>query len=150
MNSGRRGSVGVRVVIAHCAGEVPRVVPALFLLVMLAACSGQQSALDPQGPHAQHTATLAWVLFAGGALIFVLVAVLAACAIFARREWRAALGGKALIVGGGIVFPAAVLTALLVYTYVATGGIGSAAAKAPLRVEVIGEMWWWRVHYLDA
>jgi len=150
MRGERSDASATRAAVEQRARRMRRVIPALFVLGLLAACSGQQSALDPQGPYAQQTATLAWVLFTGGTLIFALVAALAACAIFAPRQWRAALGGKALIVGGGIVFPGVVLTALLVYTFVATGATGRAPSAAPLQIEVIGEMWWWRVHYPGA
>lgn len=123
---------------------------ALAALGLIAACSGTQSVLDPHGPHAQQTATIAWVLFAGGALIFVLVTVLAVCAIFAPRRWRTSLGGKKLIIGGGIVFPVITLSALLVYTFISSAGLARLGHTAPLKIEVVGEMWWWRVHYLGA
>ena len=116
----------------------------------LAACSGLQSALDAHGPHAQQVAHIAWVLFAGGAAIFAAVVALIACAIFAPAAWRASLSGRRLVIAGGIVFPLVTLSALLVYTLVAAGGLAGADRAAPLRVEVIGEMWWWRVHYLGA
>ena len=128
-----------------------RALRALFVLAALgplAACRGIQSALDAHGPHAERTATIAWVLFAGGAAIFIAVVVLLGCAIFAPRAWRASLAGRRLIVGGGIVFPLVTLSALLVYTLVATSGLAGAGRAAPLRIEVVAEMWWWRVHYL--
>jgi cytochrome c oxidase subunit 2 len=129
---------------------IQRVLPALAALSVLAACTGEQSVLDPQGPHARQTAAIAWILFGGGALIFALVAALAASAIFGPRRWRGRLGGKGIVVAGGIVFPVVTLTALLVYTFIAAGNLGGAAHPAPLRIEVVGEMWWWRVHYLGA
>src|SRR5688500_13224477 len=116
----------------------------------LAACGGVQSALDAHGPHAQQAANIAWLLFAGGGAIFTAVVVLTACAIFAPPAWRASLAGRRLVIAGGIVFPLITLSALLIYTLVAAGSLAGAVRAAPLRIEVVGEMWWWRVHYLGA
>lgn len=107
-----------------------------------------QSALAPHGPDAAITAEIAWVLFLGGALIFLAVMALAACAVFGRR--RAWLAGRAALVGGGIVFPTVVLFGLLVYALLAAARIDAAHGEPAVRIEVVGEQWWWRIHYLDA
>ena len=106
-----------------------------------------QSALIPRGTHAMVTAEIAWVLFIGGGAIFVLVMVFVAWAVFGeRRAWLAKQGS---IIAGGIVFPSAVLFALLIYTLLAASRITEAhGGDADLRIEVTGEQWWWRVHYL--
>jgi cytochrome c oxidase subunit 2 len=104
--------------------------------------------LAPRGPAAAAIAEIAWVLFAGAAVVLAVVLALTAYAVFARRERAARLGTQWLIVGGGIVFPAIVLTALLVWTVARAGP--EALGDEPLTIEVIGEQWWWRVHYLDA
>jgi cytochrome c oxidase subunit 2 len=49
-------------------------------------------------------------------------------------------------VGGGIVFPFVTLFALLVYTLVRASDMHGEDAQA-LRIEVVGEQWWWRVRY---
>ena len=110
---------------------------------------GIQSALNPQGPGAALIAEISWVLFAGGTLIFVAVMALAAYAIFARRERAARLSSSALIIGGGIVFPVLVLTALLIYSLLRAASLEPGDEPAAVRIEVVGEQWWWRVHYLD-
>lgn len=107
-----------------------------------------QSALAPYGPNAAVTAELAHVLFAGGALVFVLVIGLAAWAAFGRRT--AWLGAGTAIVAGGIVFPAVVLFALLVYSLLTAQRLADAHDAPALSIEVVGEQWWWRVNYLDA
>jgi cytochrome c oxidase subunit 2 len=104
-----------------------------------------QSVLDPQGPDAALTAEIAWVLFIGGALIFVAVMALALYAGFSRSR-RFLPSEKALVVGGGIVFPALTLFALLVYSLVRAAGMHAPDPSA-LRIEVVGEQWWWRVRY---
>ena len=110
---------------------------------------GPQSVLAPAGPDAVLIAEISWVLFAGGAIVFVVVMAIAAYAIGARRERAADLSSRALVVGGGIVFPTVVLTALLGYSLWRSTAL-AVAGGAPLRIEVTGEQWWWRVHYLDA
>ena len=110
---------------------------------------GIQSALNPQGPDAAVIAEIAWVLLAGAASIFIAVMALAAWSVFGRRDATARLSPRLLIVGGGIVFPAVTLFALLVYSLVRAASLHP-VDPAALRIEVVGVQWWWRVHYLDA
>jgi cytochrome c oxidase subunit II len=111
---------------------------------------GIQSALNPQGTHASATSEIAWVLVIGSAAIFVAVMALAAYALLGKRERTARWSSRALVVGGGIVFPTLTLGALLVYTLIRAPELNASAEPPALRIEVIGEQWWWRVHYLDA
>ena len=108
-----------------------------------------QSALQPHGPDAQGIADIAWLMFAGAALIFVLVMALTFWAAFSRsaRGW---LAGRSAVVVGGIVLPFVVLFVLLVVTLLAAARAQREHHDIALQVEVIGEQWWWRVHYLDA
>lgn len=111
--------------------------------------AGMQSAMDPKGRQAAQIADIMWVLFAGGGLIFVAVMIAASIALFGKPAHRAMLGRRRLIIGGGIVFPLVTLSALLVYSF--SSGAVQAHGDAPVaRVVVTGELWWWRVHYLDA
>jgi cytochrome c oxidase subunit II len=110
---------------------------------------GMQSALHPQGGDAEVIAEIAWVLFAGGAAIFAAVMGLAAYALVARRERSARLSGTGLVVAGGIVFPAVTLAVLLGYSLWRASALAVTGQGEALRIEVTGEQWWWRVHYLD-
>jgi cytochrome c oxidase subunit 2 len=110
---------------------------------------GIQSALNPQGPDAALIAEMSWVLFVGAAVIFAGVMALAAWAVFGARDRTARLSPRWLVVGGGIVFPAVTLFALLVYSFARAASLHPVEDGA-LRIEVVGEQWWWRVHYLDA
>jgi cytochrome c oxidase subunit 2 len=105
-----------------------------------------QSALHPHGPHAAVVAEISWVLFIGGALVFVLVMAFAAWAVLRPPRW---LGSHGAIVAGGIAFPAVVLFALLVYSLWRAAAL-TAAEPPALIVEVTGHQWWWRVAYLSA
>ena len=111
---------------------------------------GVQSVLHPQGGEAAAIAEIAWVLFGGAAIIFVGVVALAAYALFARRERAARLSGMRLVVGGGIVFPTLTLGALLAYSLWRGESLAIFGDGPALRIEVTGEQWWWRVHYLDS
>ena len=108
-----------------------------------------------------------WIMYVGGAVIFVVVIVLALVAVFSKAR---RISAKRWIVGGGLIFPAATLSALLIYSIAIGNGlsaIGSTNAlqlflecfgdvsAAPsserlLRIEVIGKQWWWEVRYPNA
>jgi cytochrome c oxidase, subunit II len=88
-------------------------------------------------------------MFAEGALIFLIVMALAAYALFASPNRRAKIGQRSLIIDGGILFPVGILSALLIYTLTVADAIVGTVEPAALRIEVVGEQWWWRVHYLD-
>ena len=50
---------------------------------------------------------------------------------------------------GGLAFPIVVLTGLLIYGLTTTARVAEAPRPGEMRVRVTGEMWWWRVAYLD-
>ncbi len=130
-----------------------------------------QSALQPApGSSAALIQELSWVLFVGSALIFLLVMTLLLRAVFSGER---AVSTRRWVIGGGIVFPTAVLAALLVYslavgstlaTFNTEGPLrflldcisrGARALSAPdtpsaMRVEVTARQWWWEVRYLSA
>ncbi|TCT01557.1 cytochrome c oxidase subunit II [Aquabacter spiritensis] len=109
--------------------------------------SGVQSALAPAGSAAAGIATLTWIMFAGAAIIFLIVMACVAFALFAPQERRAFLSDHRMVIGGGIIFPFVVLTALLVYGLVLTRDLVRAPGTEPLEIHVTGEQFWWRVHY---
>ncbi|NYT44563.1 c-type cytochrome [Alcaligenaceae bacterium] len=112
--------------------------------------AGVQSALHPHSEDAGRVAEITWVLFTGGAIIFVLVGILLAFALGGPMRMRVLLRRPVLIVAGGIIFPVVVLTALLIYTLTAESTMLKADTPPAARIEVVGEMWWWRVRYLDS
>jgi cytochrome c oxidase subunit 2 len=105
-----------------------------------------QSVLGAYGPDAAIIAEISWVLFIGGAIIFAAVMAIAGYALFGSK--REVFASKTLIVGGGIVFPVVTLSALLVYSLVRAAALHPEEPGA-LRIEVVGEQWWWRVRYPD-
>lgn len=106
--------------------------------------------LDPAGPFAAPLNTLTWGLLAMAALAMIVVLVALAIALFAPRAWRRRLGGEKLIWIAGLGFPIVVLSVLLVWGLSLTSKLSEAPRPGDLRVRVTGEMWWWRVAYLDA
>jgi cytochrome c oxidase subunit 2 len=115
-------------------------------LLAIAACSGPQSALDPQGPRARELAELWWIMAAGAVVIWLFVI---GCAVYATRIRPRAhedFAGTAFILGGGVGLPLIVLSSLLVYSFL----VGREPAATPgegLRIEVTGNRWWWEVRY---
>jgi cytochrome c oxidase subunit 2 len=108
-----------------------------------------QSALHPGSLGAHSVMTLTWTLTVGAILIMLLVIGLTAYALLAAHGRRRWLAGAPAIVIGGIVFPVGTLSALQVYELVVADEL-MAAEREPLRIEVTGEQWWWRVRYLDS
>lgn len=104
---------------------------------------------DPAGPYAWAITTLSWVLLAmaAGVLLIVLAALYVALGTNERRRSR--LGGAKVIWIGGIIFPVVVLTLLLIYGLGLTRQLSAPPPDGAMRVRVTGEMWWWRVAYLD-
>lgn len=107
-------------------------------------------ALDAAGPFAAPISTLSAVLFAMGAAVLLIVTVALVVAVWGGPRWKARLGGERIIWIGGLAFPIVVLSAVLVYGLTVTGRITPDPDPDAQRVRVTGEMWWWRVAYLDA
>lgn len=106
--------------------------------------------LDPAGPFAQPVTVLAWTLLIGGTIVLLIVVAALAIALWGKPALRRRLGGDRAIWIGGVGFPAVVLTALLVWGLWLTSDLQAGAPKpGEMRVRVTGEMWWWRVAYLD-
>jgi cytochrome c oxidase subunit 2 len=121
---------------------------ALLLAGSLLACAGEQSAFSGYSEGAARVVQLTWILMIGGGLILLLVVVLTVVALFGPLAWRQRLRGEGVVVGLGMVFPVIVLTALLLYGFVLLRLEAAPEFDGePLRIEVVGEQWWWRVIY---
>ena len=104
------------------------------------------SALASRGPVADAIAQSGWVMFWGATVVLALVMGLLLYAMFRDPARRAPLRAAAFVFGGGLVFPAVVLTALLIYgTHVGERAIAPSADA--LRVQVTAHQWWWEVRY---
>lgn len=118
-------------------------------ILLLSACRGEQSALDPAGRGADQIATLFWVMVAGGALIWIAVVAVTIYAIRIRPKSHDDRTARLLIIGGGAVFPTVVLGALLAWGLAMMPGLLAAPPEGSLEIAVSGEQWWWRVTYLS-
>lgn len=103
------------------------------------------SVLAPAGPFAAWIAEASWLLFAGAALIFVFVMLLLALALRRAGHVRRGLW----IVGGGVVFPVVVLSALLAYSLWLSVRLAQPPPADAIVVGITGHMWWWEVRYRD-
>jgi cytochrome c oxidase subunit II len=103
-----------------------------------------QSALSPAGPAAQDVTTLVWILTIGASLILLLVTALAADG---TRRAPAPVRSASWVVGGGIVLPLVVLSALFLYSARFDGALGATPRPGSMRIEVEGRQWWWEVRY---
>lgn len=108
-----------------------------------------QTPLDAWGVQAERIASLTHVLFWGGGVVFLITMAFLALAILAPDPLRKAMGSHRFIVGGGILFPVAVLTALLGYSLGVSRALTEPFSGTPLRIEIIGRQYWWEVRYPD-
>jgi len=104
---------------------------------------------DPAGPYASAVTTLGWVLIAMAVAVTLVVMATLWLALFGKRSTQQKIGGKKAIWLGGIAFPLVVLTALLIYGLSLTRHLSDPVVGDEMRVRITGEMWWWRVAYLD-
>jgi cytochrome c oxidase subunit II len=115
---------------------------------LLGGCGDNQSVLNPKGPEALALAHLSWLLFALGTIVLILVMLATAVAIRGPHPLRTVLASARTVVWAGIVFPAVTLTALLGYgVWLTRASTATLDENGVLRIEVVGEQWWWRVTY---
>lgn len=116
----------------------------------LSGCAGRQSALSGLGAEAGETLLLTIVLTVGAALVFLIVCAALWTAFSGPQAWRRKIAGVRAVTWGGIWFPVAVLSALLIYGFAVLNTVPGAAAgqdASPLRIDVDGRQWWWHVTY---
>ncbi|GGD53552.1 cytochrome c oxidase subunit II [Croceicoccus pelagius] len=106
--------------------------------------------LDPAGPYSAKVTTLSWSLFALGLVVTAIVVAALYVAIKGPDRWKAELGGERAIWLGGVAFPGVVLTGLLIWGLTLTASLTEPIRGDEMRIRVTGEMWWFRVQYLDA
>lgn len=102
--------------------------------------------LQAAGDAARTIETVSWVLIAGGTVIFIGVMLLLAWAL---RRPGATVRPRWWIVGGGILFPFAVLTALFAWSLPMSPAWKPIPPPGALVVGVTGHMWWWELRYRD-
>jgi cytochrome c oxidase subunit 2 len=118
--------------------------------LLVVACSGPQSALNPAGKEAEYIVELFWWMTAGALLIWIAVVAIAIYAALGKSRVYSRSGAtKALIIGGGALLPTVILALLLAYGLSLLPQLAAPAPEGSLRIAVSGEQWWWRVSYLE-
>lgn len=113
--------------------------------LMLAACEGRQSALDPGGEDAAQILTLFIVMLAGAVVLWVGINGLFFYATRIHKDSLPERRANLLIVAGGVMLPTVLLGSLLAWALPMMP-----VQRAPgdgLVVRVKAEEWWWRVEY---
>lgn len=100
----------------------------------------------PGGPAAAEIGSLTWVLVALGGAIFVVF-----LALFLRALIRDGESGEdhesRLILWGGMIVPAVVVSVVLGVTLFTMRDLPAEAGEHALVIEVVGHQWWWEVYY---
>ena len=114
---------------------------------------GMQSSLQPGGPAAAVTAEMTWVLVTGAGVVFGIVMLCIAAALWHRQRAPATgtdHAARRWIIGAGVVFPLLVLVPLLFYATARTDAL-TPPRQVPgadeLVITVEARLWWWRVTY---
>jgi cytochrome c oxidase subunit 2 len=128
----------------------------LLSAVVLAACSGDQSALDPSGPYAQQPHDLIMPVFIIAAIVFVVVQGLIIYSVVKFRQREDDDGSLPVQVHGNTrleiawtVVPALILAVIAVPTVAMIFDISDEPEEEFLTVEVYGHRWWFEYYYPD-
>jgi cytochrome c oxidase, subunit II len=110
-------------------------------------CDGPLSSLDPASPQASAVADLWWIMLVGSGLVFLLVMTLLTLAFTSARRYLRR-PHAIYILGGGLVFPATVLSVLLAYAlFTGERLLADPARPAALRVQAMAAQWQWTFRY---
>jgi len=101
------------------------------------------SAFDAAGSAASLSLESIWLLTAVVAAVFVLIAALTFHALRRPRPVRE----KLWVMGGGLAFPAVVLSLLFAYSAARSVALLKPAPDDALLVTVVAHGWWWEVRY---
>jgi cytochrome c oxidase subunit 2 len=125
---------------------------ALSIIAAVAGCSGNQSALDPQGAPAIHVEHLIIGITVICTVVWLLVMVVLGWALLRKRSGD---GGEArkrpltMSVGSAVAATVMIIAGLTIASFYTTRGIGLPENEA-LTITVRGQQWWWQVIYADA
>ena len=123
--------------------------------IALAGCAESPSYLRTAGAIGNREARLGWVLLIVASAVVVVIAVLVVAAVFRRRPGAGTRlvrtgSGVRWIVLGGVVVPALILLAVLVYSTATFAAVAQPPARQALTIQVVGHRWWWEVRYPGA
>ncbi len=105
--------------------------------------------LQPAGFAAETIAEIGIVITVGAVVIFAGVMGLLTWTLMRRSTEQRKVRALLWVIGGGVIFPALVLSALLVYTTVRSLQLAPLQKTDGMVIAVTGAMWWWEVRYRD-
>ena len=134
-----------------------RVSVSILAALALGGCQGWQSALDPRGPKASAIAELFWIFTGICAVVWVLVVIFLAMAIWRRRGERpdplvtdAAQERRITsVVGTFVGLTAITLIALTALSYAGQKQLFD-TKEGDVTLKITGHQWWWEVNYEDS
>lgn len=125
---------------------------AMLLSLLCAGCRGWQSAMDPGGPQAARLTALIRDFSIVCMVIWALVMLALAGAMWHRRSQVAAKAPPsrtpALLVGWAVAVSVLVIIGLTLGSYFASREL-AAHGPDPLVIRVRGYQWWWEADYVD-
>lgn len=128
---------------------------AIIVLFLIGGCSGSPATLKPEGPAAASISQLSWMLIGLGSIVYIAVCGFLLLALFRRsqKEDKADAGdratGSGIVLWGGIIIPTAILLFVMVLTVRTLIQLSETAQQSELTIDVIGNQWWWEIHYPD-
>jgi cytochrome c oxidase subunit 2 len=130
----------------------------LGCFLLLTACSGAQSALDPAAEQSKSLIGLFGLMLAVCAVMYALVIGFLALSVW-RSRGRAAADqpsaiapadrglSRALIIWSALILGA--LTVLITASFLLDRHLAAERARESLQVRVTAQQWWWRLQYRD-
>lgn len=110
--------------------------------------------LNAAGPAAERINVLWWFMFAVGGVVYLIVMGYLFVALFRRRSDEEADAepvrpreGTTVVVWGGAIIPAIILSVTLGVTVFTMGALNQPEEAEDLVIEVTGNQWWWDVRY---
>ncbi|WP_126171987.1 cytochrome c oxidase subunit II [Altericroceibacterium xinjiangense] len=117
---------------------------AIAATLLLGACSGELSTLDPAGPAASRIATLWWVMLGGA---FVILLGVMGTAIYALRSAAKErnFSTRKVLIGWGLAFPIATLLALMAVSFLPGELLPRSPEENAIRAQA--HQWFWTFDY---
>jgi cytochrome c oxidase subunit II len=132
--------------------------------VVMAGCSGSQSALDPAGVQSSQIGKLWWLFLAVCTVVYLIVMVVLILPLGSRRGAGATKSDAPIlkpdaskqrrttfVVSGSVALTAAIVFWLSLSDFFTQRALGALANEPnPLRIKITGQQWWWKIEYQHA
>ncbi len=128
-------------------------VAVVAVAVVAAGCANSRtpSALDRAGSESNRVAGIWWLAFGAGAAVYLVVAGMIVFVALRRGggdvDDRQVMRERIFVAVGGVLIPFFILLFFAFVTVNATAHLRRAAPANAVKLDVVGERWWWRVSY---